>query len=279
MKQIDKIVQTLIINGTLTEQTGLFNGKTGIAVFFFHYARHTENGLFQEYAMDLIEEIQDQVTVADSARYDTGISGIGVGFEYFLKNGFIEADDDLFDDFDARMYRAAMYEPYPNLSLEEGLTGWGRYLIYRIQGNGSRNFKLHETLKHIVKEIAQKIEINQVPEKEQPDVYRFFRDLSSFPDYAKQYADSFKKCREWECIRKPYIPKLFPYMNGLQRLFVSQNYFKLDLTEEIEKEWAKWKETNNDPQTNMGLLNGWTSEGLLYLSSFNNQNITWINLL
>jgi hypothetical protein len=50
MKQLDKIVQTLIINGTLTEQPGLFYGKTGIAVFFFHYGRQTGNRLFQEYA-------------------------------------------------------------------------------------------------------------------------------------------------------------------------------------------------------------------------------------
>ena len=233
MKQIEEIVQALIINGTLTKQAGLFYGKTGIAVFFFHYAHYTGNGLYQEYAMDLIEEIQKQVTVAESTSYDTGISGIGVGFEYFLKNGFIEADNDLFDDFDTRMYRAAMYEPYPNLSLEEGLTGWGRYLIYRIQGNGSRNFKLHEALKHTVKEIAQKIDINNVPENEQPDVYRFFRDVAYFPDYAKKYAVTFKKCSEWKCIRKPDTHKLFPYMNDLQRLFTCQNYFKMYLTEEI----------------------------------------------
>ena len=38
MKPLEKIVETLIINGTLAEQAGLFYGKTGIAVFFFYYA-------------------------------------------------------------------------------------------------------------------------------------------------------------------------------------------------------------------------------------------------
>ena len=34
MKSLEKIVQKLIINGTLSDQPGLFYGKTGIAVFF-----------------------------------------------------------------------------------------------------------------------------------------------------------------------------------------------------------------------------------------------------
>ena len=40
MKSLEKIVETLIINSTLAEQAGLFYGKTGIAVFFLHYAKH-----------------------------------------------------------------------------------------------------------------------------------------------------------------------------------------------------------------------------------------------
>ncbi len=106
MNSIEKVVQKLIINGTLTECPGLYYGKTGIAVFFFHYARQTENELFRTYAMDLVEEIQQQITVTISARYDVGLAGIGTGFEYFLQNNLLEAeDDDIFENFDARMYR------------------------------------------------------------------------------------------------------------------------------------------------------------------------------
>jgi hypothetical protein len=35
MKSLEKIIQALIVNGSLTEQPGLFYGKTGIAVFSF----------------------------------------------------------------------------------------------------------------------------------------------------------------------------------------------------------------------------------------------------
>ena len=282
MKPLDKIVETLIINGTITEQPGLFYGKTGVAVFFFHYARHIGNGLFQDYAIDLIEEIQKQITVTTSIRYDTGISGIGAGFGYLLQNGFIASneDEDIFEDLDDRMIHAIMYEPYPDLSLCEGLTGWGRYLIYRLRGTGQKNSKLHEALTHIANEMAQKIVANSVPENEQPDVYRFLHDMTALPEYAGgKYANLLQLCREWQCIRELDIQKIFPYMNNLQRLYACQNYFNRNSTEEIGQEWEKWKETDNNPLTDMGLLSGWATEGLFHLTYFHHLDNSWLKLL
>ena len=280
MKLLEKIVQTLIINGTLTEQPGLFYGKTGIAVFFFHYARYTDNELFQNYAMELIDEIQKQITVTVSARYDVGLAGIGAGFEYFMQNGFLEAeDDDIFEDFDARMYRAAMYEPYPDLSLEGGLTGWGRYFICRLRGKGQKNDQLNKALAQITHEIKRKIKKNAVPENEQPDVYRFLHDVITLPGYADKYGDDMQRCMKWKCIGELDVQKLFPYMSYLQRLYTCQTCFNINLSEEIAQEWKKWKETENNILKEMGLLNGWTAEGLLYLTGFHQQDVSWFNLL
>ena len=257
MKSIDKILQTLIINGTLTVQPGLFYGKTGIAVFFFHYARHTGNSLFHEYAMELIEAIQKQITVTTSLRYDTGIAGIGAGFDYFLQNGFIETDDsDFFSAFDDRMYRAAMYEPYPDLSLSGGLTGWGRYFIYRLRGNKHKDSRLHEALTHIANEIAQCMEENRVTENEQPDVCRFFSDLASLPEHAKKYV-------------KDSLPPAPSERGGGSNV----------LTEKIRQGWEIWNETDTSSLANMGLLNGWAAEGMLYLTFFHNLDKAWLNLL
>ena len=210
MKPLEKIVQKLIISGTITEQPGLFYGKAGIAVFFFHYAHQTRNEIAQSYAMELIEEIQKQFTDSASVRYDIGLAGIGVGFEYFLQNGFLVADEEIFEDFDARMFRAALYEPYPDLSLEGGLTGLGRYFIYRLLGKGQKTEKLHKSLTHIASEISRKIKKKTVLEKEQPDVFRFFHDLVSIPEYSETYSKLLQKCREWKCIRQPDVQMIFP---------------------------------------------------------------------
>jgi len=280
MKSIENILQTLIINGTLTEPPGLFNGKTGMAVFFFHYARLSGKEMFEEYALDLIEEVRKQITIMVPPRYDTGLAGIGVGFEYILQNNFMEADDDeIFEDFDARMYRNAMYEPYFDLSLERGLTGWGRYFIYRLRRNRKKQNKLHEALTHIANEITNKIAENTIPENEQPDVYRFFHDLTTLPIFSKKFLNSLQQCRKWKCISEPDVQKLFPYMEHLQRLYTFQNYFNMDLNEKIAQEWKNWEELKNNSLTDIGLLKGWTAEGLLHLIYSHNHDVSWISLL
>ena len=280
MKSLEKIVETLVINGTLTDTPGLFYGKTGIAVFFFHYAQQTGNALYQDYAMNLIEGIQEQITVTSSVRYDVGLAGIGAGFEYLMQNGFLEAEDeDIFEDFDARMFRTALYEPYPDLSFEGGLTGWGRYFIYRLRGKGQKSDKLNKALTHIVHEIVRNVMKNKVLENEQPDVYRFLHDITELPGYADKCNKALQKCRKWECVQKPEVKKLFPYMNQLLRLYACMKYFKMDLTEEIDLEWEDWKEKENHSLTDMGLLNGWANEGLLYLSYTRQKDYSLMNLL
>ena len=280
MISLEKNVQKLIINGTLINQPGLFYGKTGIAVFFLHYARQTGNELFQDYAIDLIDEIRTEITSTISVRYDVGLAGIGTGFEYLLQNGFLDAEDsDIFENFDARMYRAAMYEPYPDLSLQEGLTGWGRYFIYRLRGSGNKKSKLHKALTHIAREIRQKIVKKTVSENEMPDVYRFFYDLTNLPEYADKYCKSLKQCKKSKNICDLDITKTFLYMNELQRLYVCQNYFDMDLSEEIGQEWEKWEKTSNNLLTEMGLLKGVSYNALLQLTRLNENNASWFNLL
>jgi lantibiotic modifying enzyme len=56
-----QIADMLLLNGTLMECPGLVQGKMGIAIFFFHYAKYTGNELFADYAMDLIGEMLNQI--------------------------------------------------------------------------------------------------------------------------------------------------------------------------------------------------------------------------
>jgi len=235
--------------------------------------------LFQEYAFDLIEEIQEQITNNLSIQYDTGIAGIGTGFEYLLQNGFMEADDDFFEELDASMNHMVMYESYADLSLEAGLTGWGRYFIYRLRGNHILNRKLHTPLKYITNTIIHRIENNSVSINEMPDVFRFFHDLIKLPEYREEYTTSLQQCREWECIHNPDLQNILPYLDKLNRLYISQNYFNLDLTNEIKSEWIKWEESDKGTLTDTGLLKGWASKGMLHLTFFHGVDNSWLNIL
>ena len=68
-------------------------------------------------------------------------------------------------------------------------------------------------------------------------------------------------------------------MNDLQRLYTRQNYFNLNLSKEIEQAWEKRKATENNSLSDMGLLKGWATEGLLQLTKFNQTDVLWILLL
>lgn len=129
--ELSQIVDRLLLNGTLTKCPGLMHGKLGIAIFFFEYAHYTGEVLFEEYAWDLITAIQEQIHANYRPDYEKGIAGIGVGIDYLVRHGFIEAEKDLFEDFDERMYRAVMYDPFANYSRDEGLSGYGWYWLHR----------------------------------------------------------------------------------------------------------------------------------------------------
>lgn len=189
-KSLEEIADTLLLNGTLVNCPGLLHGKTGIAVFFFHYARHTGNELFEDYAIDLIEEVQAQIHTDSPADYKRGISGIGTGIDYLIRNGFLAPGMDIFEDFDKRMFRAVMYDPYLDFSLDDGLTGYGRYWIRRM--NDQINCQQAQiVLEHIIDLIKK----NELPltETEQADISDFFLDLSKMPVFAKLANDNLNK--------------------------------------------------------------------------------------
>lgn len=170
-----RIADWLLLNGTLTACPGLLHGKLGIAIFFFHYARFTGEELFDEYAWDLVVAMQEQLHANYRPDYEWGIAGIGVGIDYLIRSGLIEVDEDFFEDLDERMYRAVMYDPYPDYSRDEGLTGYGWYWLCRRANAGVAD---------CLSRIAARIEQDQVgfSPGEIRDAARFLRAYAGHPD-------------------------------------------------------------------------------------------------
>lgn len=156
--ELTKIADWLLLNGTLTKCPGLLHGKLGIAIFFFHYARYTGKTLFEEYAWDLIMAIQEQLHVNYRPDYEKGIAGIGVGINYLSYNNLIEIEEDLFEDFDKRMYRAVIHDPFPNHSRDEGLIGYGWYWLHRAKSQRATNvYLLSQRVSKIIEMIYQQM--------------------------------------------------------------------------------------------------------------------------
>ncbi|MDR2147025.1 MAG: hypothetical protein LBE91_11255 [Tannerella sp.] len=135
---LTNIADMLLLNGTLLESPGLWYGRMGVAVFFFHYAQYSGNGMFEDYAVEIIEQIQAEIHRNSPADYANGLTGIGAGIEYLAQNGFLDINpDEILEDFDNRIHSDIFYVPQENNSL----MSLGQYLLCRIAHPSSSSDK------------------------------------------------------------------------------------------------------------------------------------------
>ncbi len=271
---LEKRSDILILNGTLVDDPGLLHGKMGIAIFLSHYAKHTGNAIYEDYVLDLILEIQKQIHLNSPVDYEYGLAGIGVALDYLIQNDFFEADEDLFEDLDEKMYRTVMYEPYSNFSLYHGIAGYGKYWKCR---DISVNGKAETVLLHLLNVIQK--EIDKIDEIEQLDVFCFLSDLSKISQYSSLAHDLINKCSNWSCIQNP--DKIFlrlekSKISDITNLYLNHIYFNKPLDKNFYELLPQVEETHEE--SDMGILNGYAGQGLRLLSQLKS-DISWINLL
>jgi len=183
MEQALKYISEMLKRqGDAISSPGLFHGKMGGIVFFFHYAKYTGDSSFEEYAMELMDSMQEQISQEHVINYADGLAGIGTGIEYLVQNHFVEADtNEVLEDFDKIIFQAVVYGSPVDVSLDTGLTGLGRYLLFRIAGChanenhiGTLDNKL--LLIHIT-DILERM-LSTIKEAETEDVFRFLLDMN-----------------------------------------------------------------------------------------------------
>lgn len=131
--ELDKIVLYIERNIKDVNEIGLLYGKMGIAIFFFHYARYSEDKRYEDIAMELVDTVLKNLTLQIPANYAYGLAGIGTGIEYLIQNKFIEEDgNDILTDIDTIVFKELIYQEKKDFSLEKGLCGLGKYFLYRI---------------------------------------------------------------------------------------------------------------------------------------------------
>ena len=278
-QSLQQTVDMLLLNGTLTECTGLVHGKMGIAVFFFHYARYTGNELFVDYAMDLIDESMNQIHVNSPADYEKGLAGIGVGIDYLIRNDFLDVEDDICEDFDQRMVRAVMYDPWLDLSQYDGLVGYGRYWMTRLKYESSAVQAL-QCLLRIVGLIEERFACITVGE--QTDVYCFLFDLQQVSGF-ESIIEKYVTAKDAEGLRegRNFFPRLGDSVTGnIVRMCQQNRYFNSKKQEEIDIALKQIPDLDMEKApVSMGLLNGYAGEGMLRLMALNKADILWVYLL
>lgn len=121
-------------NKIALEQSGLFYGKVGVAVFLFHYASIRQDEFYENIAMNLILSVFSQIDMQTSIDYADGLSGIGCAIEYLHQNGFIEGDiNEILADFDL-LFDNILNDSQKENDLYNNLLGLIRYYRFRLSG-------------------------------------------------------------------------------------------------------------------------------------------------
>lgn len=87
-----KIIHRLILQSFFLQDLGLFHGKMGISLFFFEYGKHTRCKTYTNIGEDLLSNIWEEINKNLPFYFNSGLSGIGWGIEYLLRNKFIKGD-------------------------------------------------------------------------------------------------------------------------------------------------------------------------------------------
>jgi hypothetical protein len=136
---LSRIARYLMLYGSFIGNIGLLNGKTGIAVFFYHYARYTGKKIYDDFAGELIDEIYKEIHRDIPLNFRDGLCSIVWGLEYLIRNRFVEANPDaILEESDKRIREWDVRHLGDN-SLATGLKGIACYVISRRQGRTNEN--------------------------------------------------------------------------------------------------------------------------------------------
>lgn len=115
------------------DDMGLFNGKTGLALFLFRYAKYTGNSFYEDCARKLLDEIAENIDTVSSPGFLDGLTGIGWGIEYLAQNDFIDADtNEVLNELDEVIFAARQQRNLIDWE-EDGIFGYGLYFLSRQQ--------------------------------------------------------------------------------------------------------------------------------------------------
>lgn len=145
--RLRRIANILLLNASFIDNLGLLNGKMGIAIFFYQYSRYTKNKIFENYAGELIDEIYKEINRNTPVNFENGLTGIGWGIEYLVKNKFVQAEtDEALIEIDTSVYRNSLYRPFL-LETGKDLFGYGLYYLARLREHGTDNDNLNALFK------------------------------------------------------------------------------------------------------------------------------------
>lgn len=73
------IANHLLLHTSFMTNLGLFYGKMGSALFFVHYAKYTNNSIYDDFVGEILDEIYEDIHTEMPVYFSNGLSGIAWG--------------------------------------------------------------------------------------------------------------------------------------------------------------------------------------------------------
>lgn len=131
----ERKIHSLFLSANFLENLGITNGKTGIALYFFSLYRRTRNPLYEDFAFELLEEVDEAINDRTWLGFRYGLCGIGWGIEFLVRERYIGVDEDICAGFEHRIFQYLLYDRYQGVGIAEGLCGILLYLVARIESS------------------------------------------------------------------------------------------------------------------------------------------------
>ena len=124
-----------MLKSNFLDEIGLFDGKMGITVFFYHYARHTGSDVYADYAGDLLDDVWGHLHNRLPDTFGSGLTGIAWGIEYLIQNKFVSGNsNEICEDMDAHIMHIDPRRMTPQF-IEKELEGFLHYVLIRISSS------------------------------------------------------------------------------------------------------------------------------------------------
>lgn len=94
---------------------GLFSGKMGLCIYFYHLGKIENDERYTKIAEKLIDETFEQITTVSTIDIESGLSGIAIGINYLIKNGYVEGDENvILKEIDDEIFKQVSFQESDN---------------------------------------------------------------------------------------------------------------------------------------------------------------------
>ena len=185
---LHRIANTIVANLENTESNGLVNGKMGLCLFLYKYAKFSNKPDYKDVADQLLQDIYCSEHSDMPYNLQDGYAGMGIGLCWLLKHNLLKGNaDHVLTDVDDALLSGMRQCMKQDLMYCSKLSSAGSYLIHRMQLNefGRKN----EFVDKFLKETCNLIDGIHISRKQ-------INLLGSLECALRKIAEAYKGCLE-----------------------------------------------------------------------------------